>query len=115
MPFDTLNSPERLAQDICDLRDPLTAAARFVGGPLGERRAIAALDALVTHGPASRFALARLRGLLRLLFLEDAPDFGAAFANIEPWDPRADEVMLLSDRLSDLIDALEQARLLEVA
>ncbi len=93
--------------------DALLHAAALLGGPTGTTRAQAVIDALLDGQTSARKLRGRLNDLLDLLTLQHVHEEGrpeaACFAEIAPWDPVVEEICLLTDGLSDAIDAWEAA------
>ncbi|MGR3456015.1 hypothetical protein [Pseudooceanicola sp.] len=91
----------------------LLDAAGLLGGNPGTRLAYAALDGLAKPRTPSRRTLRAFDELLDLLMLEHVHDpsriEAERFAMIDPASAWVEEICLLADQLSDLLDACQEA------
>jgi len=88
----------------------LTNASRLLGGEPAARDCVTLIADLAETPHLSRSIRRRLVGLRALLSLEHVGDPDrtetALIAEIDPADPRVDELCLLADRLASLIDGI---------
>lgn len=109
---DQLDAIQDLQAYAQERRDALLTAAEWLGGKRGARRALEALDSLNTPEVSPRRALRLFGEILALLMLEhvDDPerDEAAIFAEIDPGDPRVEDVCLLADGLAARLDACRE-------
>ena len=108
--------PERLALRVffATRREALCSAAMLLGGGDWQRRAARICDTAGDRAPLPRrfqHDVAELLGLVTLQHVDDADRIEAAcFAAIDPADPVVEEIRLLSDRLQDVLFAVECER-----
>ena len=99
---------------VADHHDGLWHAARLLGG-YGAARKFASLAAVLASGASlSRLTCRQLQDLRDLLTLENVHDSEriewGCFAVIDPTDPCVEEICLLADGLSRVLEAWQQAQ-----
>ncbi len=90
-------------------RDGIIDAAALLGGTHGAHLALLVLDGLAGDGIPTQRTIRAMDDLLSLLMLEHvhdpARDEEARFARIDPASACVEEICLLADGLSDLLEA----------
>ncbi len=91
-------------------REALHAAAELLGGPDGRKRVEGLFDDIPRAGLSARRVRRTLHALMALLSLDNThvPESieCGCFAAIDPWDPRVEEICVLTDGLQDHLQAL---------
>ncbi|MEP0190116.1 MAG: hypothetical protein ABJE00_06855 [Erythrobacter sp.] len=94
---------------VAEHADGLAGAAALLGGAPGFRIALAALDGLCEPGCPVARTMRALDKLVDLLMLEHVQDpdriESVCFAALDPAEPVVEEVCLLADGLSNLLEA----------
>lgn len=92
-----------------DQRDGLLDAAELLGGSAGLRQALNAIDGLAQRDLPTGRTLEACGGLLDLLKLEHVHDpsriEAERFARLDPAWPVVEDICLLADGFSDVLDA----------
>lgn len=92
-------------------REGLLNSATLLGGPVAGRRVLRLLDNLASQRQMTRWVSAELADLHRLLSLQDVGGFDRPeayfFSLLHPEDPVVAEICLLTDGLTDCLNALQ--------
>lgn len=109
MPFDAYRRSTPLQDFLSGHADPLTHAARLLGGSRGAGLVSDLIDDLQRNPSLSRRGMRIAQQILDLLQLEHVGDpdrdESGYFASIDTCDPAVSEICLLSDRFATALQA----------